>query len=524
MPFGPSSDDAWWPNPWPPRNASVGRTSYPGDWTDPFVNSRATTPDPLASGPVPFSAAQLGAMAWRPPIFPGDWSSFVPNNFSTAAWPQPVPPAVPTSGPDLTTAPGWPYPRSILAQLAQFAAPAAPRPLDNSGGLFSRDPSIPIGGGLFPYPLGSDPDPTSPFGSGFVGTGGGAASSRTLGMPGTSSAPGWPAPPSWPAPLPQLQDPFAAGGPALDPSNGLPASPSDAPPPSPSTRSPPFNQLPAAPDPGVSDRDQADLDQTAQSLRANGLPISKSGQPLAPSPPVLSTAREQALYAAQFLSPNLVDYFTKTPPPAPPLPATPTKIPGTDNPYALGAALEAATFFLPQRRIVAPLESAASILGKSVLEAASRAAKNAVDARALTRIGEELGAQPYGELSGTLPAGWQAHHLSQNAVYGSVIPRSEGLSVALPGNALSDPGTSHFVAHQWLEQQFWNQYREGGSLLFRPTNAEYGEAGRLSLIAGGVPPAQAYDFAAQAAAQRTAKGLSETAPVPRIPGSINQKR
>jgi len=221
MPFDPSPDDAWWPNSWPPQNASVGGTPYPGDWTDRFINSRATTPDPLASVPAPFSAAQLGAMAWRPPIFPGDWSSFVPNNFPAAAWPQPVPPAEPTSGPDLTTAPGWPYPQSILAQLAQFAAPAAPRPLDNPGGLFSRDPSIPIGGGLFPYPLGSDPDPTSPFGRGFVSTGGGVASSRTLGMPGTSSAPGWPAPASWPAPLPQLQDPFATGGPTLDSPNSL---------------------------------------------------------------------------------------------------------------------------------------------------------------------------------------------------------------------------------------------------------------------------------------------------------------
>ena len=48
---------------------------YPDDWTDPFINPRPITPAAVA----PFSAAQLGAMAWHPPIFPGDWTSFPPS-------------------------------------------------------------------------------------------------------------------------------------------------------------------------------------------------------------------------------------------------------------------------------------------------------------------------------------------------------------------------------------------------------------------------------------------------------------
>src|SRR4029077_3450251 len=54
---------------------------------------------------------------------------------------------------------------------------------------------------------------------------------------------------------------------------------------------------------------------------------------------------EQRLSVAHLLSPNLVDYFTKTPPPAPSLPAIPGKIPSEDNPYATLAAIEAATLF-----------------------------------------------------------------------------------------------------------------------------------------------------------------------------------
>jgi hypothetical protein len=546
-----TSDDAWLSSPWPPRNGAFGGTSYPGDWTDPFVNLRTAAPNPFASAAAPFSAAQLGAMAWHPPIFPN------------SAWQFPLPTPAPANVPQIDTPPGLlggiakmlaesaptnappvgglldgiarlqpantdALP-SILGEIARFPS-AAPASFDNSGGLFSRGPSIPFAGGLFPYQLGSDTDPTSPFGSGFSSAGGRPASVPAPGMPGAASTLGWPAPQSPFPPLAQLQSPFAAGGPALDSSNGLLPSPADGSG-TPPGRSVLFNR----PQPTLDldslllkrERDAATLDSIAQELGPTELPLSKSGTPFVSPPPQLSIAPPsieplQWLDLARFLSPNLVDYFTKTLPPSPPFPSTPGKIPSSDNPYAPGAALEAATFFLPQRRIVAPLEIAARTLEESALKAASRAAKTAVGSQSLARAGVELVARPYGELSGTLPPGWQAHHLNQNAVYSFVIPRREGLSVAFQGNALTDPGTQHFVAHEWLEQQFWDQYRENGIL--KPTNEEYGEAGRLSLIAGGVPPALASDFAAQAAAQRAAMGLSETAPVPRIPGRINQIR
>jgi hypothetical protein len=408
MPFDPSSDDAWWPNPWPPRNGPIGGTPYPNDWTDPFINPRASALNPVASAPAPFSAAQLGAMAWHPPIFPGDWPKFVPNNFTAAAWPpQPV---APTLGIDLTTTPGWPYPQSILAQLAQFATPAAAPAIDTSRGLFSRDPSIPIGGGLFPYPLGSDPDPTSPFSSRFVSTGGGAASSRTLGMPDTSSAPVWPGSPSWPAPFAPLQDPFAAGGPALDSTNSPFSGPPDgsAAPPSPG-RSVLFNP----PRPALDfaslllehERDAATLDSIAQELGPSDLPLSKSGAPFVSPPPQFSITPQflseppQWLDVARLLSPNLVDYFTKTLPPAPPFPATPGKIPSTDNPYAPGAAFEAATWLLAglERGIVGPVEgvagsNAAATVPKIAREAAfDPLVAPILDRAALLRLNGQLG-------------------------------------------------------------------------------------------------------------------------------------
>jgi hypothetical protein len=125
-------------------------------------------------------------------------------------------------GTNFSSASGWPYPQSILAQLAQFASPAAPRSIDKPSGLFSRDPSLPAGG-LF----GSDPDPTSPFAGAPFGAGDRAASVPMPGLPGAASTLGLPAPQSLFPPLAQWQIPFAAGGPAVDSSNSLFPSPAD---------------------------------------------------------------------------------------------------------------------------------------------------------------------------------------------------------------------------------------------------------------------------------------------------------
>jgi len=125
------------------------------------------------------------------------------------------------------------------------------------------------------------------------------------------------------------------------------------------------------------------------------------------------------------------------------------------------------------------------------------------------------------ELKGT---GEQANHLNQNAAYEGIIPKNDGLSNAMRGNAFTEPGTPHFEFHKSLEG-FWNQYRKGGELFGKtPTNAQYGQALENALKAGGLSPAEAAELAAQAARQRAAYGLLETAEVPNIPGRLPQKK
>jgi hypothetical protein len=520
MPIDPPFDNGRWPNPWPPQNAPAGGT---WDWTDPFINLRASAPNPFASAAAPFTAAHLGAMAWHPPIFSDEWPTFVPNNLPAATWPpQPILPAarIPTLG--VSTPPGWPSPHPFLSSPAQLAWPP-PGSIDDPPGLFSPNPSI-LTGGLSPSLPGPATDPTSPFASSPSSADGVAGSMP--GMPNAASAAGWPVSQSLLAPPAPMQSPPVAGDVPFDPS-GNPATgsadtlPGAAPP----GRSVLFKQSPAPWDPGALDRALANLGQSGQTLGLSDLPLSKSGAPFVPAPPQLSISPEQWLNFAHLLSPNLVDYFTKTPPLPPPFPATPGKIPSTDNPYATLAVLEALTWLATA---LSGGEAAPLVGGTRLLEGAAapalRAARTAGGALGLTRAGEQITAVSYGKLRGTLPPGFQANHLNQNRVYMGFIPEDEGLSVPMRGNIITEPGTPHHIYHRSLEQ-FWDQYRPGGSLDSKmPTNADYGEAVRRALIASGFSPAQASDLAAQAAAQRVAAGLSESASVPLIPRAIWRTR
>jgi RHS repeat-associated protein len=131
----------------------------------------------------------------------------------------------------------------------------------------------------------------------------------------------------------------------------------------------------------------------------------------------------------------------------------------------------------------------------------------------------------YGSLADELSgSGVQANHLNQNAAYKGVIPEAEGIANAMRGNAFTEVGSPHYEFHSALEQ-FWAPYRKGGGLFGQtPTNGQYGDALEQALLQGGYTQAESANLAQQAAAQRAAYGLSPSAPVPKIPGRLPQKR
>jgi hypothetical protein len=288
-------------------------------------------------------------MAWHPPIFLNSAGQFP---LPVPTYDSPVPPAYGLFG--------------IAKMPAAFAANA--RPIGGGGGLFDS---------LARLPAANTDSPPSIFG---------AIARPPYAAPMPASNPSLSAsyrpyladPLSPPDPtllawLPQSPGPTAAGASPLGPWNGVSIASAQGPETAaPPTRSVLFNHAPAAWDPVAPDRNAANLDQTARTLGLSDLPLSKSGAPFVSPPPQLSITPQQVLDVAHVVSPNLVDYFTKTPPPPPSLPSTPAKIPSSDNPYALGAAFEAATWLLggSERGIVGPLESVATAAERRAAEAA----------------------------------------------------------------------------------------------------------------------------------------------------------
>jgi RHS repeat-associated protein len=118
----------------------------------------------------------------------------------------------------------------------------------------------------------------------------------------------------------------------------------------------------------------------------------------------------------------------------------------------------------------------------------------------------------------------QANHLNQDAAFRDIIPHSQGAANAMQGNAFKDIGTPHYEFHKSLEG-FWDKYRKGGSEAGKtPTIGQYDTALRDALTSSGYSSSDVNHLASVAEQNRTAYGLSNSDPVPRIPGRINQRK
>ena len=130
----------------------------------------------------------------------------------------------------------------------------------------------------------------------------------------------------------------------------------------------------------------------------------------------------------------------------------------------------------------------------------------------------------YKNMRNNLDIAGQAHHLNQNAAFRDVIPKNDGLSVELEGNAFKDIGSPHYSAHENLEN-FWNNFRPHGDQFGSvPTISDYNSALYESLRAAGLTDIQAKSAVQSAIKQQSQYGLAGDSLVPRIPGRINFKK
>jgi hypothetical protein len=139
-------------------------------------------------------------------------------------------------------------------------------------------------------------------------------------------------------------------------------------------------------------------------------------------------------------------------------------------------------------------------------------------AMALERPPDPFRIEPYDVLRRDTSAPGQAHHLNQSAAYRDVIPRGEGMSIKLEGNAFTDVGSPHYNAHATMEQ-FWQPFRETGEL---PTNLQYTQAMRNSLRNAGLSEQQVTAAVRAAIRERVNAGELGGMPVPRVPNRLNQ--
>jgi hypothetical protein len=122
----------------------------------------------------------------------------------------------------------------------------------------------------------------------------------------------------------------------------------------------------------------------------------------------------------------------------------------------------------------------------------------------------------YNQLRGRGPTGTQAHHLNQQAAFGSVIPHGRGVCIYLQGGT-NVVGSEHYRFHQSLKQ-FWRKYQRGGELFgTKPTNLQYDAALRAALKAAGKSAAEIRQIARAARQQRLDYELDDDIPVPDVP-------
>lgn len=112
--------------------------------------------------------------------------------------------------------------------------------------------------------------------------------------------------------------------------------------------------------------------------------------------------------------------------------------------------------------------------------------------------------------------GMQAHHVAQNAIYGKIIRKADGIAVSLFGSALTDWGSPHNKAHVCGEQQL-DTYRKSGT---SPTNNTMYEIYARELQAAGLDQTVIEYVLYRTIQQQMEHGLLPDMPIPRMPRKI----
>ncbi len=127
---------------------------------------------------------------------------------------------------------------------------------------------------------------------------------------------------------------------------------------------------------------------------------------------------------------------------------------------------------------------------------------------------------PYGEAKSIIKQlglpNTQVHHVAQNAIYGDIVLKSDGITISMEGNVFTDSESLHNGIHTFSESKL-DAFREAGTL---PTNAEYiaiAAQGLQSLGYNEIVVKYVMDCVIQ---QQLTHGLLPNMPIPKMPRKI----
>ena len=110
----------------------------------------------------------------------------------------------------------------------------------------------------------------------------------------------------------------------------------------------------------------------------------------------------------------------------------------------------------------------------------------------------------------------QAHHVAQNAIYGNIVAKSEGITISVEGDAIREIGSPHNEMHIFSDAQL-DVFREAGTV---PTNVEYAEISARAMLSVGYNEVVTKYVIDQVIQQQLAHGLLPNMPIPKMPRKL----
>ena len=114
----------------------------------------------------------------------------------------------------------------------------------------------------------------------------------------------------------------------------------------------------------------------------------------------------------------------------------------------------------------------------------------------------------------------QAHHLAQDAIYRDRIPKAQGITISVEGDAIREPNSQHGVEHNYYTTKLEKYYEAG----IKPTHRDFAEIMMGGMMEIGVHPAVRNYALDRVIRQLVENGIDLEKEIDRFPGTRRFKK